>query len=133
MISGYMTKSFEKNPPARVLIVNDSHWFQHLLVQVLQMQYYDTAVCETGQATLQALTTFVPDVVLLDAQLPDIDGYETCRRLRETSTVPVIMLLTQPSAPEITRALDLGADSYLVKPISLNELSARIRALLRRQ
>src|SRR6202012_5833438 len=88
---------------------------------------------ESGAAALSEVTTSVPDAVVLDVGLPDIDGLEVCRLLRrEGNRVPVLMLTARAAVSDRIDGLDAGADDYLVKPFDVDELKARLRALLRR-
>jgi two-component system OmpR family response regulator len=94
---------------------------------------YDVTTASTGAGALQAAADVAPDLIVLDVMLPDVDGFEVCRRLREQGDwVPVIMLTARDAVDDRVRGLDSGADDYLTKPFSLAELSARLRALARR-
>lgn len=99
-----------------------------MLVQV----GFDPIRCSTGSEALKTLVCFEPDMVLLDLNLPDLDGHEVCRRLRVTSDVPVIMLTAREAELDRVLGLEEGADDYVVKPFSSRELVARIRAVQRR-
>jgi DNA-binding response OmpR family regulator len=113
----------------RVLVVEDDPGISTQLVRGLTRAGYETGSVSTGMA---ALDWPVPDVVLLDLGLPDIDGVEVCRRLRQTSDAAIIVVTARGEETDRVLALDEGADDYLVKPFGLSELLARIRAVLRR-
>jgi DNA-binding response OmpR family regulator len=114
---------------ASVLVVEDDPGIATQLVRGLSRGGYDVAHVTTGR---DALSRDDPDVVLLDLGLPDVDGVEICRQLRERSGVAIIVVTARGEEPERVLALDAGADDYLVKPFGLAELLARIRAVLRR-
>src|ERR1700756_2392221 len=113
----------------RVLVVEDDPGIANGLVRGLTRAGYETGSVTTGQA---ALDWPVPDVVLLDLGLPDIDGVEVCRRLRQACDAAIIVVTARGEESDRVLALDEGADDYLVKPFGLAELLARIRAVLRR-
>jgi two-component system KDP operon response regulator KdpE len=98
---------------------------------ILQGHGYDAVVAETGEAALIEIGRRMPDVLLLDLMLPGIDGLEVCRRVRERSSVPIIVLSARGEESMKVQALDLGADDYLTKPFGAEELLARIRVALR--
>jgi DNA-binding response OmpR family regulator len=112
-----------------VLVVEDEDAIAEPLVEGLVREGFDVDRVPTGQAALEAAE---PDVVLLDLRLPDVDGFEVCRRLRERSRVPIIVVSARGEEVDRVVGLELGADDYVVKPYSLRELVARIRAVLRR-
>jgi two-component system KDP operon response regulator KdpE len=115
----------------RILIVDDERPIRRFLAALLGTQY---AVLEatTGEEALQMVATEHPDVALLDLGLPDIDGVEVTRRLREWATLPIIVISVREQESEKIAALDAGADDYLTKPFAAGELTARIRVALRR-
>jgi DNA-binding response OmpR family regulator len=120
---------------ARVLVVDDDADIAAAVVEALRVGGYEADSAGTGTAALAACAAQRPDLVLLDQMLPDIDGLEVCRRLRmtpETSTVPVIFLTARTDEKSRVRGLAAGADDYVVKPFSTQELVLRIRAVLRR-
>ena len=117
----------------RVLVVDDEIAIQRFLRVALKGEGFIVLEAGTGQDALQALTLERPDLVLLDLGLPDIDGVEITRRLREWSQVPVIILSVRDQETDKIAALDAGADDYLTKPFGVGELLARIRTVLRRQ
>jgi len=118
-----------------VLIVEDETAISTLLEYNLQKEGFETALAQDGDEALLMAQERVPDLILLDWMLPKLSGVEVCRRLRrreETSNVPIIMLSARGEEDDRVTGLDVGADDYLVKPFSMPELFARIRALLRR-
>jgi two-component system response regulator MprA len=97
------------------------------------MENYDVELFEDGSSALRAIQLRAPDAIVLDLQLPDIDGLEVCRRIRRSGdTTPILMLTARNAVNDRVEGLDVGADDYLVKPFDLAELLARLRALLRR-
>lgn len=121
------------SPRPHILIVEDDAPVATLFRQALAFAGYTVAVAEDGRTALDAAQERPPDLVLLDVQLPFLDGYEVCRRLRQTSGVPILMVTARTAVPDRVRGLDVGADDYLTKPVDLEELQARVRALLRRR
>jgi DNA-binding response OmpR family regulator len=116
-------------PATSVLVVEDDWGIASQLVRGLSRGGYDVSHVTTGE---DALSHTAPDVVVLDLGLPDSDGVDVCRKLRERSGVAIIVVTARGEEPERVLALDAGADDYLVKPFGLAELLARIRAVLRR-
>lgn len=116
----------------RVLIVDDDASLAEMLSIVLEGEGLTTAVCRSGDKVPTALASFRPDVVLLDLMLPGVDGMEVCRRIREGSNVPIVMLTARSDTDDVVAGLAAGADDYIVKPFKNSELVARIRARLRR-
>jgi len=117
----------------RLLIVEDEPAVRHALERALASEGYELAVAENGAQALAMLTQTPPDVVVLDVMLPGIDGLEVARRVRgQGSQVPILMLTARGAVGDRVAGLDAGADDYLVKPFALEELLARLRALLRR-
>jgi DNA-binding response OmpR family regulator len=116
-------------PATSVLVVEDDWGIASQLVRGLSRGGYDVTHVTTGE---DALSQLAPDVVVLDLGLPDSDGVDICRKLRERSGVAIIVVTARGEEPERVLALDAGADDYLVKPFGLAELLARIRAVLRR-
>ena len=117
----------------KILIVDDDRALRDALRRALVLGGYDIVPAESGEAALKELTSAAPDAVVLDIGLPDIDGLEVCRRLRSTGNrVPVLMLTARDAVADRIDGLDAGADDYLVKPVDVGELKARLRALLRR-
>ena len=102
------------------------------LAEALEREGFQATVAETGGDGLELSDSVRPDIVLLDLMLPDMDGRDVCRRLREASSVPIIMLTAKGTETDRVVGLELGADDYVVKPFSVAELVARMRAVLRR-
>lgn len=119
--------------PPRVLVVDDEENIRHLLVTALRHAEMEVAEAGTGREALDTAKDFRPDVLLLDVMLPDLDGFEVCRRMRsEGSDAPVIFLTARDATEDKVRGLSLGGDDYVTKPFSLEELLARVRVVLRR-
>src|SRR5690349_22478276 len=117
----------------RVLIIDDDRALREALRRALTLAGYEVATAEDAEGGLDAIAREHPDAVLLDVGLPGADGLEACRRLRAAGDrTPVLMLTARDAIPDRVRGLDAGADDYLVKPFALEELTARLRALLRR-
>ena len=118
-----------------ILVVEDEDALATLLQYNLDKEGYQVAVATDGEEALVLASERQPDLVLLDWMLPKVSGIEVCRRLRarpETRNVPILMLTARGEESDRVRGLDTGADDYLIKPFSMTELSARIRAVLRR-
>lgn len=115
-----------------VLAVDDDAAILRTLGIAMRARGYEVETVADGRSALQSLTERVPDVVLLDLGLPDLDGTEVLRRIRETSQVPVVVLSARHESDDKVEALDLGADDYVTKPFGMEELLARVRAALRR-
>jgi two-component system, OmpR family, phosphate regulon response regulator PhoB len=118
-----------------ILVVEDEDSLATLLQYNLQKEGYDIALAGDGEEALLLVDERLPDLIVLDWMLPKVSGIEVCRRLRqrnETRNVPIIMLTARGEESDRVRGLDTGADDYLVKPFSMTELTARIRAVLRR-
>ena len=116
----------------RILLVDDEPLITDSLSYSLQREGYEVKSARDGLSAIQAIQEFQPDLIVLDLMLPDISGLEVCRRLRATSTTPVIMLTARGEEIDRVLGLEVGADDYLAKPFSFRELLARIRAILRR-
>jgi two-component system KDP operon response regulator KdpE len=115
----------------RVLVIDDEPQIRRFLEISLRAQGYAVIEAETGRAGLEALATQGADLVILDLGLPDLDGHSVLRSLREWSQVPVIVLTVRAGEGEKVAALDAGANDYVTKPFGVQELMARVRALLR--
>ncbi len=116
-----------------ILIVEDEPQMASLLARGLQEEFYDVSIAKDGKAALDLSTSREFDVILLDVMLPKIGGLEVARQLRQREqSTPLLMLTARDALPDIVRGLDAGADDYLTKPFSFQELLARIRALVRR-
>jgi two-component system KDP operon response regulator KdpE len=116
----------------RVLVVDDEPQIRRALRLVLRANGYDVAEVGTGEGALDALVMQPFDLMILDLMLPDLDGVEVCRRLREWSRLPVVVLSAHGEEEVKVRALDEGADDYVTKPFSAAELLARMRSAMRR-
>jgi DNA-binding response OmpR family regulator len=115
-----------------ILIVEDERNLCHLIRDNLKEQGYGVLLAFDGASALAMAKDTAPDLVILDIMLPGIDGLEVCRRLRQDSIVPILMLTARAEEIDRVLGLELGADDYLTKPFSMRELKARVRALLRR-
>lgn len=121
-------------PNSYVAIVDDDAAIRSALGRALRMENYDVELFEDGASALKSIQLRAPDAIVLDLQLPDIDGLEICRRIRRSGdTTPILMLTARNAVNDRVAGLDVGADDYLVKPFDLAELLARLRALLRRR
>jgi two-component system response regulator MprA len=117
----------------RLIVVDDDRALRDVLRRALTLAGYDVRLAESGAGALSEIAANQPDAVVLDIGLPDIDGLEVCRLLRrEGNRVPVLMLTARDAVSDRIDGLDAGADDYLVKPFDIDELKARLRALLRR-
>ena len=117
----------------RVLVVDDDPPVRDALERALTLEGYEVDLAEDGGQALKKVATEEPDVIVLDVLMPGVDGLETCRRLRaEGHGLPVLMLTARDAVSDRVDGLDAGADDYLVKPFALEELLARLRALMRR-
>lgn len=117
----------------KILVIDDDPVFTRLVDQVLSQEGYEVLKAGNGREGLRILFTSKPDLVLLDVVMPQMDGWQTCSRIRDASDIPIIILTaSQKSEEDIVRGLDYGADEYLTKPVGNKELVARVRATLRR-
>jgi two-component system, OmpR family, response regulator MprA len=117
----------------RILVVDDEPAVREAVDRALRLQGYETELAADGAEALDALAASAPDALVLDVLMPRVDGLEVCRRLRAAGDrTPVLVLTARDSVPDRVLGLDAGADDYLVKPFALEELLARLRALLRR-
>ena len=117
---------------ARILLIDDERAIRRLLRAALAAHGYEVLEAATGEEGPQSAATQHPDVIILDLGLPDLDGVQVTRRLREWTQTPIIILSVRGSEEDKIAALDAGADDYLTKPFGTGELTARIRAALRR-
>lgn len=117
---------------ATILVVDDEPQIRRVMLTTLTSQGYSVIEVRSGEEALEKMRTVRVDLVLLDVNLPGISGLETCREIRVSSDVPIIMLTVRNSERDKVQALDAGADDYVVKPFGVEELMARIRAALRR-
>lgn len=117
---------------AHIIVVDDDPKITALLKRSLTLEGYSIEIANDGLNGLKLALEKRPDLVILDIMLPGIDGWQVCKKIREVSVVPILMLTAKDEITERVQGLDIGADDYLVKPFELEELLARIRALLRR-
>ena len=116
----------------KILIVDDDNNIAELISLYLTKERYETAIASDGEEAITMFGEFGPDLIILDIMLPGIDGYEVCRRIRQTSAVPIIMLSAKGETFDRVLGLELGSDDYMVKPFDSKELVARVKAVLRR-
>lgn len=115
-----------------LLVVDDDQGLRELVRISMEHEGYNVIQAANGVECVSAVREQQPDLVILDVMMPEMDGLEACSRLREFSRVPVVMLTAKVQSIDIVTGLDKGADDYLIKPFNMDELSARVRALLRR-
>jgi two-component system KDP operon response regulator KdpE len=113
-------------------VVDDEPQITRVLRATLSTQAYDIRVADDGDSALETMREWVPDLVITDLAMPNLDGVELCRRIRSRSQVPIIVLSVRSDERQKVQALDAGADDYVTKPFAMNELLARVRANLRR-
>ncbi len=116
----------------KILVIDDEETTVQLIAILLERRGYETVKAYSAEEGLRLAYRHQPDLVLLDIMMPDMDGWEVCKRLREMSDVPIIFLTARDETPDIVRGLEMGADDYVVKPYNNEELVARVRAHLRR-
>jgi two-component system KDP operon response regulator KdpE len=116
----------------KVLVIDDEPQIRRVMRVILSGENYEVMEARSGEAALLRFREFLPDLVLLDLNMPGMTGLETCRAIRESSDVPIIVLTVRHEEEEKVEALDAGADDYVTKPFGKHELLARIRAALRR-
>lgn len=116
----------------KILIVDDDVNIAELISLYLVKECFDAMMVHDGEDALSAFKSFKPNLVLLDLMLPGMDGYQVCRELRKTSSVPIIMLSAKGEIFDKVLGLELGADDYIIKPFDSKELVARVKAVLRR-
>jgi DNA-binding response OmpR family regulator len=118
--------------PVRVLVVDDEPRYLRLLEANLLTEGYQVYTASDGEMALETFSATPVDLILLDVLMPRMDGFTACQRIRQFSNVPIIILTAKGEEQDRVRGLDVGADDYLVKPFSITELLARVRAVLRR-
>jgi two-component system OmpR family response regulator len=119
--------------PIKILIVDDEAGVRELLKDALKLAGFETLTANDGMSALTALRSFTPDIMIIDINMPLMDGFELVERLRQNGNdVPVLMLSARADRVDVTRGLTLGADDYVVKPFGLEELVLRLKAILRR-
>ncbi|NOU69127.1 response regulator [Paenibacillus sp. LMG 31461] len=116
----------------KIMIVDDEPKIIRFIAANLKSLGFETVACQSGAEALEKMEAVDPDLILLDLMMPGMDGFEVLRRLRAYSSVPVIMLTARSNGADKVQGLNLGADDYLTKPFSLDELFARVNAVLRR-
>ncbi|MEU6248820.1 response regulator transcription factor [Glycomyces sp. NPDC047010] len=116
----------------RVLVVDDDPALAEVVARYLRRDGFDVDYAADGATGLDRALATLPDLVVLDLMMPGLDGFEVCRRLREATAIPVVMLTARGEETDRITGLDLGADDYVTKPFSPGELAARVRAVLRR-
>ena len=117
---------------ALVLVVDDDIRMLRMVKRILELEGFSALVVSSGEAALKTFEKENPDLVLLDIMMPDMDGYAVCRHIRDFSQIPIIMVTAKGNEEEKINGLNAGADDYVTKPFSAAELSARVRAVLRR-
>ena len=116
----------------KILIVDDDNNIAELISLYLTKECFNTMIVNDGEEALNAFASFSPNLILLDLMLPGIDGYQVCREIRQKSNVPIIMLSAKGETFDKVLGLELGADDYIIKPFETKEVTARIKAVLRR-
>ncbi len=117
---------------SRVLVVDDEKNIAELISLYLEKEGYDTKRVYDGQEAVKEFINYQPHLILLDIMLPGMDGYDVCKEIRKTSDIPIIMLTAKGETFDKVLGLELGADDYIVKPFDTKELTARVKAVLRR-
>jgi DNA-binding response OmpR family regulator len=120
------------DPNATVLVVDDEPTVREMIAINLRYAGMNVVDAATGVEAIERMSSTRPDIVVLDIMLPGFDGFEVCRRIRETSTVPILLLSAKSEEIDRVMGLEIGADDYLTKPFAMRELVARVRAMLRR-
>ena len=116
----------------KILVVEDEKAISDILIFNLQREGYDTLAAYDGAEGLRCALEEAPDLILLDVMLPEMDGFEVCRRVRAEKDTPIIMLTAREEETDKVMGLELGADDYITKPFSMRELMARVKANMRR-
>src|SRR5512144_538643 len=124
-----MPEEFDRR---RILVVDDEERMVRFIRMNLEHDGFQVAEAFNGKQAIQKLRDVTPDLILLDVMMPDMDGFEVLKMIREVSSVPVIMLTAKGEEDDRVRGLELGADDYITKPFSPRELVSRVRAVLRR-
>ncbi|NHC35743.1 response regulator transcription factor [Scytonema millei VB511283] len=120
------------NPTIRVLVVDDEQSIIDLIELGLRYEGFEVQSVQSGYAGIELVNAWCPHLIILDGNLPDLDGFSLCHRIRQYSDVPIVMLTVRDELADKIKGLELGADDYLTKPFHFSELLARIRAALRR-
>lgn len=116
----------------KILIVDDDHNIAELISLYLTKECFETLILNDGESVMGAITSFAPNLILLDLMLPGMDGYQVCREVRIKYSIPIIMLSAKGEVFDKVLGLELGADDYIEKPFDSKELVARVKAVLRR-
>lgn len=122
-----------KTMTSKILVVDDDPAIAEMLTMVMEREGFETVVVDNGLEAVEAASRENPDLILLDLMLPGLGGVDVCRNVRETSSVPIIMLTAKTDTVDVVLGLESGADDYVTKPFKPKELVARVRARLRRQ
>lgn len=117
---------------ARILTVDDDHQIRNVVKSILEVEGWLVEQADTGEQAVKVFSEKIPDIVLIDVALPDMNGFDLCRTLRQNSDVPIMIVTARTNIQDVVTGLESGADDYLTKPFAPQELSARVRALLRR-
>lgn len=120
------------NNKYRILVVDDEPEYVWIIQTNLEARGYEVITASDGIPAVELAAGEKPDLILLDVKMPDLDGYQACRQIRQFSSVPIIMLTAKAEYDDKVRGLDVGADDYVTKPFNIEELLARVRAALRR-
>lgn len=115
-----------------ILVIDDDQTLVNLVANTLEQEGYDVLTAFDGTDGLKTMYENRPDLIVLDINMPTMDGWTVCERIREVSNTPIVMLTARSEPEEIVKGLDLGADDYIIKPFDINVLVARVRANLRR-
>ena len=116
----------------KILIVDDDENIAELIALYLTKECFETKIVYDGESALNEVSSYKPNLILLDLMLPGIDGYQVCREIRKNNNVPIIMLSAKGETFDKVLGLELGADDYMIKPFETKELVARVKAVLRR-
>jgi two-component system response regulator MprA len=127
-----MSRGWDEMVKQSILVVDDDISIRKFVRANLAARGYNVEMAANGKEALASFQIKTPDLVILDIMMPVMDGFETCRQIREKSSVPIIMLSAKDDERDKVRCLEMGADDYLPKPFSLNELLLRVKAILRR-
>lgn len=120
------------NDVKKILVVDDESQIIRVMRRIFSAHQYDIRTSSDGESAIELFYDWQPDLVITDLQMPNMDGLELCRKIRETSNIPIMVLSVKNEEKTIVEALDAGADDYVTKPFGTNELLARVRANLRR-
>src|SRR5262245_8693354 len=130
--SSFPSERHVADDPKKILVVDDEAQITRVLLRGLESAGYQVRTANDGRAGLESFRAWLPDLVITDLSMPGYDGLELCTRIRQISEVPLLVLSVKEDEPTKVKAFDLGADDYVSKPFGMAELTARVRALLRR-